>query len=230
MYIDNLMAVSGTLTRNSGAADTFAGQPLLTLSSASLLSTNTIDLGSNRDVGEGSDIFMRVVNTSAYTAATTGVTLEIQAIISSVADLSANVAVIGSTGAINVPYSVSSGSYVIGQVYTIATLPTVGAFTSIGAAANTVGTTFVATATGSTLTGGTALTNNATVTAAPLNLTTGSRLAANLNPTLGSKAQRYLGARFVAVGTLITGGASYIDFGLDIQDGQKYYPNGFAVL
>lgn len=230
-YTDNLMAVSGTLVRNNGAADTFTGQAPGTAANAIALSTNTIDLGSNRDVGEGSDLFMRVLNTVAYTAAATGTTLEIQAIISSAEALNANVTVIGSTGAINVPYSVSSGSYVLNQSYTIATLPTSGSFTSIGASANTVGTTFVATATGSTLTGGTALTNNATVTAAPLNLTAGSRLAVSLNPAIGSKAQRYLGARFVVTGTLASAlSASYIDLGLDVQDGQKFYPGGFAIL
>jgi hypothetical protein len=60
-------------------------------------------------------------------------------------------------------------------------------------------------------------------------LTAGARFAAKLNPRIGSKGQRYLGARYVITGTS-TAGAFVTDFGLETQDGQKFYPAGFAVL
>lgn len=60
-------------------------------------------------------------------------------------------------------------------------------------------------------------------------LTLGSRFSCAINPRLASKGQRYVGARYVSVGTT-TAGAVMGDIGLEIQDGQKFYPNGFAVL
>lgn len=60
-------------------------------------------------------------------------------------------------------------------------------------------------------------------------LTLGSRFACAINPRLANKGQRYVGARYVSVGTT-TAGAVMGDIGLEIQDGQKFYPNGFAVL
>lgn len=60
-------------------------------------------------------------------------------------------------------------------------------------------------------------------------LTLGSRFSCAINPRLANKGQRYVGARYVSVGTT-TAGAVMGDIGLEIQDGQKFYPNGFAVL
>lgn len=60
-------------------------------------------------------------------------------------------------------------------------------------------------------------------------LTLGSRFAAELNPRLASKGQRYVGLQVVNVGTTTTG-SIYADIGLEVQDGQKVYPSGFAVL
>lgn len=57
----------------------------------------------------------------------------------------------------------------------------------------------------------------------------GSRFACDINPRLASKGQRYVGARYVSVGTT-TAGAVMGDIGIDLQDGQKFYPSGFAVL
>jgi len=79
-----------------------------------------------------------------------------------------------------------------------------------------------------------ALTSNVTVIgttgAIPLaSLTAGARLASAINVRLASKGQRYLGARYVIVGTG-SAGAFVCDLGIDIQDGQKFYPSGFAVL
>lgn len=79
-----------------------------------------------------------------------------------------------------------------------------------------------------------ALTGNVTVIgttgAIPVaSLTQGARFVARVNPRLANKGQRYLGIQCVNVGAN-TAGAVYADFGLDIQDGQKFYANGFAVL
>jgi hypothetical protein len=60
-------------------------------------------------------------------------------------------------------------------------------------------------------------------------LTLGSRFACDINPVIGSKGQRYVGGRTVSVGTT-TAGSIYADIGAEIQDGQKFFPNGFAVL
>jgi hypothetical protein len=60
-------------------------------------------------------------------------------------------------------------------------------------------------------------------------LPAGARFACQINPALGSKGQRYVGARYITVGA-VSAGAYYADIGAEIQDGQKFYPNGFAVL
>jgi hypothetical protein len=79
-----------------------------------------------------------------------------------------------------------------------------------------------------------ALTTNVTVIgssgAIPVaSLTAGSRFAVGANPRIASKGQRYLGARFTPTGTG-TAGAVIAELGTEIQDGQKFYPAGFAVL
>lgn len=79
-----------------------------------------------------------------------------------------------------------------------------------------------------------ALTTNVTVIgttgAIPVaQLTAGARFACDINPRLASKGQRYMGARYVSVGTT-TAGAVMGDVGIEVQDGQKFYPAGFAVL
>lgn len=60
-------------------------------------------------------------------------------------------------------------------------------------------------------------------------LTAGARLAVKGNPKLASLGQRYLGIQVVNVGINIAG-SIYADFGAELQDGQKFYPVGFAVL
>lgn len=60
-------------------------------------------------------------------------------------------------------------------------------------------------------------------------LPVGTRLVCQLNPVIGSKGQRYIGGRTVNVGAN-TAGAIYADVGAEIQDGQKFFANGFAVL
>lgn len=60
-------------------------------------------------------------------------------------------------------------------------------------------------------------------------LTAGARFACDINPRIASKGQRYLGTRYVPTGTG-TAGALTADIGIEIQDGQKFYPSGFSVL
>jgi len=59
-------------------------------------------------------------------------------------------------------------------------------------------------------------------------LTLGARFAAELNPRIASKGQRYVGLQVINVGTT-TAGSIYADIGLEIQDGQKFYPSGFTI-
>lgn len=154
MMCDNNLLVSGSISGSTITGQTVTG-------TGNVLSTNTIDLGTNRDIGEGPDFYLRAEVVTAVAGATS---IEIQAIAADDAALSSNVTVIGTTGAIPVA-----------------------------------------------------------------SLTAGARFAAALNPRLGSKGQRYLGARYVITGTG-TAGAFVADYGLEVQDGQKFYPAGFAVL
>lgn len=69
-----------------------------------------------------------------------------------------------------------------------------------------------------------------TTGAIPLaSLVAGARFAARMNAQLSSLGQRYLGIQYVIVGAMTAGGV-YADFGPNIQDGQKAYPSGYAVL
>ena len=155
-YVDNNLLVSGAIS----ATGVISGQTVFS-AGTSVLSTNTIDLGTARDMGQGSDLFGRFEYT---VAAVGGTSIEMQVISADDAALSVNVTVIGTTGAIPVA-----------------------------------------------------------------SLTLGSRTACDINPRIGSKGQRYLGARYISVGTT-TAGSVFGDFGAEIQDGQKFYPNGFALL
>jgi len=156
MIVDAALALSGSILGN-----TVTGQNVYA-SSASVLSTNTVDLGIARDIGEGSDfVFGRFEVTTAFAG---GTSAEFQVIAADDAALTSNVTVIGTTGAIPVA-----------------------------------------------------------------SLTAGARFACDVNPRIASKGQRYLGLRTVNVGAN-TAGAIYGDIGAEIQDGQKFYGSGFAVL
>ena len=79
-----------------------------------------------------------------------------------------------------------------------------------------------------------ALTSNITVLgttgAVPVaQLSPAFRDAVQIRPRLRSLGQRYLGARYVITGTT-TAGAVFTDIGLEVQDGQKFYGSGFAVV
>lgn len=155
MYVDNNLMVSGSIS-----GSTVTGQNVFS-AGTSVLSTNTIDLLQNRDIGEGWDVFGRFQVT---TAAAGGTSIEMQIIVADDAALSSNVTVVGTTGAIPVA-----------------------------------------------------------------SLVAGARFACAINPRIANKGQRYMGARYTSVGTT-TACAVVGDVGAEIQDGQKFYPSGFAVL
>jgi hypothetical protein len=156
MYLDNNLFLSGSIS-----GSTVTGQ---SLTSGSILSTNTVDLSTTRDLGAGNEYpILHVVVTTAFTG---GTSIEMQVITADDSALSTNVTVVGSSGA------------------------------------------------------------SAPVTAA---LTLGARFAVFINPQLmGRSARRYIGARYVITGTY-TAGAVVAHLGLDAQDGQRFYPSGFAV-
>lgn len=155
MYLDNNLLVSGSISGSTVTGQTVTG------TNTSVLSTNTIDLGQNRDIGAGSEY--PIMHSIVTTAASGGTSVELQVIAADDAGLTTNITVLGSSGAIAVA-----------------------------------------------------------------SLTAGKRIAVEINPQVGSKGQRYLGVRYNLVGA-VSAGAYLAHFGLDVQDGQKFYPSGFAV-
>jgi predicted RecA/RadA family phage recombinase len=156
MYVDNNLLVSGGVS----ATGALSGQTV-TGTNTNVVSTNAIDLATQRDIGEGSDIYLR---SSVFTAVAGATSIEIQAIAADDAALTTNVTVLATTGTILLA-----------------------------------------------------------------SLTAGARFATELPPRIASKGQRFLGARYVIVGTG-SAGAFMTDFGDAVQDGQKFYPVGFSVL
>ena len=63
---------------------------------------------------------------------------------------------------------------------------------------------------------------------ATASLTLGKNIVVRLNPSIASKGQRYLGARYTVVGTMNAGKVT-ADIVETIGDGQKYYASGFTV-
>ncbi len=59
-------------------------------------------------------------------------------------------------------------------------------------------------------------------------LTAGARFAVDLSPRIGSLGKRYVGLRAVLVGA-VTAGAILADYGIDLEDGGKFYPVGFTI-
>jgi predicted RecA/RadA family phage recombinase len=157
MIQDAKLLLSGAI---SASDNSITGQTV-TGTNTSVLSTNTVDLSTARDIGEGQDLYGRF---QVSTAAAGGTSVEFQVVTADNAALSTNVTVIGSTGAI--------------------------------------------------------------ATAA---LTAGARFACGVNPRIANNGQRYVGLRYVIVGAM-TAGVYVGDLGIEIQDGQKPYPSGFAIL
>lgn len=155
MYVDANLALSGSISGNTITPQAVSG------TDTSVLSTNTVDLSVARDMAEGAPLFGRF---EFIAAASGGTSIECQVIAADAANLTGNVTVLGTTGAIAVA-----------------------------------------------------------------SITANSRFVCAVNPRLASKGQRYLGLRFVNVGA-VTAATAYGDIGIEIQDGQKFYPSGFSVL
>ena len=97
MYTDANLLVSGVLA-GTAITPTITGQTVT--GASAVLSTNTIDLLTARDIGEGNDLLKaRVEVVTAFTGLTA---LQVDVIQADDAALSSNVAVIGSSGAIPV--------------------------------------------------------------------------------------------------------------------------------
>ena len=60
-------------------------------------------------------------------------------------------------------------------------------------------------------------------------ITIGARFAFPINMRLANKGQRYLTVRYTTVG-VVTAQSFVADLGIEVQDGQKMYASGFAVL
>lgn len=133
MICDSLLLVSGTVTGNTVAGQTVTG------TNTSVLSTNTIDLLQNRDIGEGEGIYMRSQVLTAVAGATS---IAIEVVVADDAALSTNLTVVDSTGAIPLasltagsrfglrmnPRLASLGRRYLGARYTIVGTGTAGAF------------------------------------------------------------------------------------------------------
>jgi hypothetical protein len=64
---------------------------------------------------------------------------------------------------------------------------------------------------------------------AAASLVAGYNTAVRINPQIGGKGQRYIGARYTIVGTF-SAGAVTADVVKNIQDGKKFYASGFTVV
>lgn len=64
---------------------------------------------------------------------------------------------------------------------------------------------------------------------AAASLVAGYNTAVRINPQIGGKGQRYIGARYTIVGTF-SAGAVTADIVETIQDGKKFYASGFSVV
>ena len=111
MYVDNNTLVSGSITGNTLTPQAITG-------TGNILSSNTIDLGQARDVGEGTEYpFLHAI---IGTAVAGGTSTEIQAVIADDAALSTNVTVVGSSGAI------ATASLTAGKRVAVPVIPQIG--------------------------------------------------------------------------------------------------------
>lgn len=94
MYMDNNLLISGSVS----AAGVVTGQTVT--GTGNVLSANTVDLGTNRDIGSGAEYpILQLLVTTAFAGATS---VEFQAVTADDAALSVNVTTLGTTGAIPV--------------------------------------------------------------------------------------------------------------------------------
>ena len=106
MITDRLLVVSGS--NNPGSA--ISGQAI----TADAYSTDTIDLGTARDIGEGSDLFMVFTVVTAFNTLTS---LDLEVVISANADLSSHT-VLAETNA-----TLANSGLVAGKQYVVALPP-----------------------------------------------------------------------------------------------------------
>jgi hypothetical protein len=104
VYVDNNLVVSGSVSATGAVAfQTVTG-------ASAVLSTNTVDLGQQRDIGEGTDIFLRVEVGTVFAGLTA---LDIDIIGADDAALSTNVVALGSLKAIPVASLVAGARFVV---------------------------------------------------------------------------------------------------------------------
>ena len=93
MIIESLSVVSGTVP----ATGSITGQGALPIAGTPVVSTNSIDLGVARDIGEGEDLYMVFTLTEAYNTLTS---LQFEVIYATNAALTSGIVAGGSSGAI----------------------------------------------------------------------------------------------------------------------------------
>ena len=134
MILDTKLVVSGTVP----ASGVITGQAALPVSGTPVVSTDSIDLISVRDIGEGDDLYMMFTVVAAYNTLTS---LQFDVIAASNDALTSDVVVAGSSGAVPLasltakaqfavrinPQLFSKGTQYIGARYvTLGSTPTTG--------------------------------------------------------------------------------------------------------
>ena len=104
MIMDQLLTLSGSASGNTWTGQTVTG-------ASAVLSTNTIDLLQARDIGEGTELNLRLAVGTAFTGLTA---LTCEVIIADDAALTSNVTVVGSTGAIPVAQLTAGARFACG--------------------------------------------------------------------------------------------------------------------
>ena len=104
MITDNFLTLSGSWSNGTWTGQTVTG-------ASAVLSTNTVDLLQNRDIGEGNELNMRIGVPTAFTGLT-ALTAEI--VVADDAALTTNLTVIGSSGAIPVASLTAGSRFVVG--------------------------------------------------------------------------------------------------------------------
>ena len=104
MITDNFLTLSGSWAGGTWTPQTVTG-------SSAVLSTNTVDLLQNRDIGEGTELNLRVGVPTAFTGLTA---LTIEVVVADDAALTTNLTVIGSSGAIPVASLIASSRFAVG--------------------------------------------------------------------------------------------------------------------
>lgn len=121
MILDRNLIVSGSVG-GTATSPSITGQAV----TATAVSTDTIDLSVARDIGSGGeDLILRAEITTTFLTLTS---LNIEAIVTDNADLTGNVTVIGSTGAL----SRTDGSLAAGERYNVRLNPRLAALARTG--------------------------------------------------------------------------------------------------